>query len=44
MQAGGRQKEFDQQIPQYITADQPRASWGRATQTLQLQDILKQSY
>ena len=31
--------EYDQEIPQSQTADQPTAPWGRATGHLQQQDI-----
>ena len=33
--------EYDQELPQPQTADQPTAPWGRATGHLQLQDIQK---
>ena len=33
--------EYDQEIPQSHTADQPTAPWGRATEHIQSQDIQK---
>ena len=33
--------EYDQEIPKSQNADQPTTSWGRVTEDLQQQDILK---
>ena len=38
------ESEYDQEIPQSQTADQPMAPCGRATEYLQEQYIQKQSY